>query len=198
MASPLGSPVLVVVGGNVVIAAQGESLLSLLSLSRDGDNLVAAERLGEDDTEMPQTTETQDGDLLARAGLPVLQGRPHGDATTEHGGSIFRSQALGELEDEVGGRAVEESVATLGLVAVAMGRVVCLDQTGAVGLEAVLTLVALAITLQARVGLGANTDNVADLDVALGLGADANGDTDDFVSDNEGVLGAALEREKDS
>lgn len=50
----------------------------------------------------------------------------------------------------------------------------------------------MAVAAEARVGLGADADDVADLDVAFGLGADADGDADDLVADDDGVGGLAL------
>ena len=48
------------------------------------------------------------------------------------------------------------------------------------------------LAVLARVGLCADADNVALLDAALSLGSDADGDTDDFVADDDGVRGLAL------
>lgn len=62
----------------------------------------------------------------------------------------------------------------------------------AVVLEVSLAGLARSIAGSARVCLGADTDQVADLDVSLRLGSDSNCDTDDFVADDTGEVGWAL------
>lgn len=51
---------------------------------------------------------------------------------------------------------------------------------------------AVTIGVQTSARLGTDTDAVTDLDVANSLGANANGDTDDFVADTAGVVGGTL------
>jgi hypothetical protein len=48
------------------------------------------------------------------------------------------------------------------------------------------------ITVEASVGLCSNTDNVANFDVAFSLRSDSDGDTYDFVTDDDRVRGLAL------
>ena len=56
-------PVLVVIGGNVAVSSELENLLFLGSLAGDTNNLVSSESLGEEHTEVTQTTDTDDTDL---------------------------------------------------------------------------------------------------------------------------------------
>lgn len=65
-----------------------------------------------------------------------------------------------------------------------MYRSVCIDNLCAIVLGVVAALIARSVTAEAGVGLCANADNVTDLDASLGLGTDADGYTNDFVSDN--------------
>lgn len=62
----------------------------------------------------------------------------------------------------------------------------------AVVLEVSLAGLARSVAGLARVRLGTDTDEVADLDVSLRLGSDSHRDTDDFVADNAGEVGWAL------
>lgn len=59
-------------------------------------------------------------------------------------------------------------------------------------LQARSTGLTVTILVQAGTALSTHTDAVTDLDVALGLGADTNGDTDDFVSDAARVFSRSL------
>ena len=81
---------------------------------------------------------------------------------------------------------------SLCLVAVAVRRVIGLDEAIAVHLKLVLALVAGTVTAQAGVSLSADTDEVANLDVTGSFGADADGAADNLVADNEGEFGVAL------
>lgn len=56
-------------------------------------------------------------------------------------------------------------------------------------LEVTSTGIAVAIFVQASTTLRTNADAITDLDVANGLGADADGGTDNFVPDTTGVIG---------
>lgn len=179
---------------NIFISTQLESVFLLVGLARDGDDLVSAHGLGEQDTKVSQSTDSNHTDLLARPAAVVLQRRVEGDTTAQHGGGLRRGDGIGDLEDEVGGSTVVQSVSTVRLVAVEVDAVVCADHfITAVLLHTGGTFLAVAFTAQARVVLGSNTDTVTDLDASLGLGTDADGDTDNFVADAAGVHGGALE-----
>jgi hypothetical protein len=45
----------------------------------------------------------------------------------------------------------------------------------------------LTVRLEARIGLRSNTDRVADLDAFLGFAANADGFTDDLMTDTDGL-----------
>lgn len=80
-----------------------------------------------------------------------------------------------------------------GLSAVEVRRTVCHNHLGAVALEASGALVAFTMPAQAGVVLRPDADPIADLDVAFCLRAYADGDTDDFVANAEGIWGWALD-----
>lgn len=180
----LGSPVLVLSGGDVVVGTQLESVLALVVLARDADDLVGAHGLGEQDGEVAQATDADDTDLLTGSGAELLQRRVHGDTAAEHGGGVLGRETLGHLDNKVRRASVVQSVAAVCLVAVGELGIVCVDPVGAVVLLVVLASIARSVAGEARVALGADADNVTDLDAALGLGSDANGDTDNLVADN--------------
>jgi hypothetical protein len=72
--------------------------------------------------------------------------------------------------------------------------VVCADHfLTAVLLQTGCTLLTVAHAAQAGVVLSTNANTVTDLNVPLGLGTNADGDTDDFVADTTGVYGGALD-----
>lgn len=56
-------PVLVVVGSDVSVGTKLENLVLLACLARDTDNLVGAKGLGEKNTEVTETTDTNNTDL---------------------------------------------------------------------------------------------------------------------------------------
>jgi hypothetical protein len=56
-------PVLVVVGGDVSIGTKLENLVLLACLTRDTNDLIGSKSLGEEDTEVTKTTDTNDADL---------------------------------------------------------------------------------------------------------------------------------------
>ena len=56
-------PVLVVIGGDVSVGTELEDLVLLACLTRDTDDLVSSKSLGEEDTEVAETTDTDDTDL---------------------------------------------------------------------------------------------------------------------------------------
>lgn len=138
---------------------------------------------------MAQATEADDADLLAGTAAPGLEGRVDGDTAAEERSGELGLQALRDLDDEARLGAVVRGVAAVGLVAVLVDAAVRVDVLGAVGL-----VVAVAgNALGARVGLGADADEVANLDVALGVGTNADGLADNLVADDAGVSSRALE-----
>lgn len=56
-------PVLVIIGGDVAISTKLEDLVLLTGLAGDTDNLISTECLGEEDTKVAKTTNTDDTDL---------------------------------------------------------------------------------------------------------------------------------------
>jgi hypothetical protein len=56
-------PVLVIIGGDVSVGAELENFVLLGCLTRDTNNLVGSECLGEEDTEVTETTNTDNADL---------------------------------------------------------------------------------------------------------------------------------------
>lgn len=186
-------PVGIVIGGDVGISAELQSILLLVVLARDGNDLVGAKGLGEHDTEVTETTNTNDTDTLAGSAAVVFQGRVHGDTTAEHGRSLGGGDGVGDLNDETRGRAVVQGVTAIGLAAVLVDAVVGANHgVAAVLLKTRGALLAVTVAAAARVALSTNTNTVSNLDITLGLGTNANSDTDDFVTDTAGVHGGAL------
>lgn len=186
-------PVGIVISGDVGVSAELQSVLLLVVLARDGNDLVGTKGLGEHDTEVTQTTNTDDTDALAGSAAVVSQGRVHGDTTAKHGRSLGGGDGVGDLDNETRGRAVVEGVTAIGLAAVLVDTVVGANHgVAAVLLEARGTLFAVTVAAAARVALSTNTNTVSNLDIALGFGANANSDTNDFVTDTAGVHGGAL------
>jgi len=62
-------PVLLVVGGNVLVGTELENLIFLAGLTRDTNDLVSTECLGEEDTEVTETANTDNTDLKGRASI---------------------------------------------------------------------------------------------------------------------------------
>jgi hypothetical protein len=58
-------PVLVIVGGDVSVGTELENFVLLGCLTRDTNNLIGSEGLGEEDTEVAETTNTDNADLLS-------------------------------------------------------------------------------------------------------------------------------------
>lgn len=87
-----------------------------------------------------------------------------------------------------------ERVPALRLAAVAVLTRVGDDATSAVVLALLGALYArvVGIAVEARIGLGPDAHNVADLDVSLRLGANPDGDADDFMPDDDWVRDIAL------
>jgi len=56
-------PVLVVVGSDVSVGTELEDLVLLACLTGNADNLVSSKGLGEEDTEVAETTNANDTDL---------------------------------------------------------------------------------------------------------------------------------------
>jgi hypothetical protein len=179
-------PALIVVGGDVGVGAESEDLVSLGGLAGDTDDLVSAEGLCEEDTEVAETTNTDDADSLAGAAAVCAQGSVDGDTAAEHGGGELRGDTVRDLDDEAGVGAVVVGVAAVGLADVAgVDGAVCADHLGAV-VEAADGALA-AVFAETAAGLGTYTDSVADLDV-LDLVTDADGLADDLVADTAGCL----------
>lgn len=135
---------------------------------------------------MSQATNTDDAHSLAWAAAVLFQWGVDGDATAQHGRSIGGVQALGDGDDEVAVRPVVCGIAAVRLaLALGVHGTVRVDGMNAVGL---LSLAALgAVGLQARAGLRAHADAVADLDV-LYVVADADGLADNLVAYDAGWM----------
>lgn len=76
--------------------AVGAHLLGILLLgtrTRDGPDL-GAQGLGEQNTVVAQATDTDDSNLLARAGAVALQGAVHGDTGAQHRSGIGAGHVL--------------------------------------------------------------------------------------------------------
>lgn len=188
------SPIRLVISCNVLISTQLEGVFPLVGLAGDGDNLVRTQGLGEQDTKVSQSTDSYNSDLLAGTAAVVLERRVERDTTAHHGCGLSRGDGIGDLNDEVRGSTVVQSVSTVRLVAVVVDAIVRANHSMfTVLLHTGGTLLAVALTAQTRVVLGSDTNTVTDLDASLGLGTNADGDTDDFVTDTAGVHGEALE-----
>lgn len=186
------SPVLVIFCCDVVVAAQIESLLFLACLSGNSYNFVCAQSFGKQDSKVSKTTNPRHGDLLARASSKVLERRVHSHATAEHRGGVLRGKPVRNLNHKVRRAPVVKTIAAISIPTIPVYGGVCVDNLGAVVLSIVAAFVAGAITAEARVGLGTNSNHVTDLDATFGLGTDPNGYTNNFVSDNARVGGLAL------
>jgi len=130
---------------------------------------------------------TNNSDLLARSTSVGLEGRVNSNTTTHHRRRIRAVKTLRDLQDKVAVRTVVRGVSTVGLASVGP-----LSTVGVRGLGAVVLVTGLALlALEARAGLGADADTVADLDV-LDLLADADGFADDLVANAAWVAGRWL------
>lgn len=177
-------PALIVVSGDVRVGAESENLVLLGGLAGDTDDLVSAEGLGEENTKVAQTTNTDDTDSLSRTAAVVSQGSVDGDTTAQHGGGVLGGETLGDLDDEARVGTVVVGVSTVGLAnIVGVDGAVGADHLGAVVDSASGTLN--AVLAEAAAGLGTYTDTVTDLDV-LDVLADLDGLADDFVADTAG------------
>lgn len=149
------NPLVIVIGSNVSVGTELQDIVLLFCLTRDTDNLVSSKSLGEQDTEVTKTTDTNDTDLLSRSGTVILQWRVDGNTTTEHGSGLGAIKTIGDLECESTRVTGVGCVATVGLAgAVLVLIAVCVGSVQAMALIAVLAVLALA----AAVGLSADTD----------------------------------------
>jgi hypothetical protein len=88
-------------GGNELVGAHLESILLLGVGTADGNDLVGAERLGPQQTEVAETTNTNDTDTLAGTTAVLLEGRVESNATAKHRCRLRRGHSVGDGEDEV-------------------------------------------------------------------------------------------------
>lgn len=190
--SVLSSPVLILTSRDVRIRTELQRILLLVTLAGDCDDAVSTKCLGEENTKVTETTDTDDTDRLAGSTAVLLQGRVGGDTTAEHRSSLGGGNGVGDLDDKGRGRPVVKRVSTIRLAAVGISTVICANHAVAVLLEVASTRVAVTVLVQAGTALRTNTDAVSNLDVANSLGANAHGSTDDLVSDTAGVLSGAL------
>ncbi len=147
-----------------LVGAEIERVLPLAVRGGEGDD-VRAHRMGELHAHMAEAADPDDTDLLARAGLPVTQRRPGGDAGAEQ--RRDRGELFGRMGD-----AQHELVAdddALGIAAQRMaGRIRRRPVIGAG--EAVLAKLLQPLgagrTMLAAVDQAADADGVADLEAA--------------------------------
>lgn len=180
----LVGPVLIVVSGDVRVSAESENLVPLGGLAGDTDDLVGAESLCEEDTEVTQATDTDDTNSLSGTAAVVAERSVDGDTTAEHGSGKLRGKRLGDLDDETRVGTVVVGVSTVRLAdavgvdgAVGADHVVAVVDSAGRALNAVLT--------ETAASLGTYTDAVADLDV-LDVLANLDGLADDLVADTAG------------
>jgi hypothetical protein len=110
----LRSPVLIRIGGDVLVCAELENVVLLVCLTRDTDDAICPKSLGEKDTEMAQAADTNNADGLARTAAVGLQWREDSDTAAEHGSCVGGAQALWDLEDEVRVGAVVVCISAVG------------------------------------------------------------------------------------
>ena len=187
------SPFWIVVGSDIRIRTKLKSILLLIVFAGDSNNPVGAQCLGEHDTKVTQSTNTDDSNSLSRATAIVSQRRVGGNTTAQHGSSLRRGNGIGDLNNEVGRATVVQRITTKGPASVHEGGVVRSGHVDrAVGLIVGGTLLTVALPALARFTLGADTDAIADLDAALSLGSDTHSNADDLVADAAGVCGRSL------
>lgn len=186
-------PVTLTLGGNVSISTELQSIVGLVSLSRDGNDLVGTQSLGPQDSEVAETTNADNTDALAGAAAVLLQGAVGGNTGAHHGSSQLGGDGVGDLDDEVTGGSVVQSITTLGDVAVQVLALVCANPVVRAGvLSTGIAVLARSVgSAEARVALSTDTDAVANLDI-LDLGANTDSGTDDLVADAGRVGGGAL------
>jgi len=111
---------------------------------------------------MHKPSNTNNSDLLARSTSIGLERRVYSDTTAHHRRSIRAVKTLRDLQDKVTVRAVVRGVPTVGLASVGPLAAVGVCRLGAVVLVTGLALLA----LEARAGLGADSNAVTDLEDA--------------------------------
>jgi hypothetical protein len=90
-----------------------EHVVALLGLPADTDDLVCAESLCEQHTEVTETANSDDSDGLARSTPVLLEWRVNGDTTTQHRRGVCAVELLGDVHNEVAVGAVVGSVASV-------------------------------------------------------------------------------------
>ena len=85
-----------------------------------------------------------------------------------------------------------QTVTSVAFPAVSVHRGVCINDLGAVVFGIMTALIARTVSPKTGIGLCSNTDNVTDLDRTFSLGPDADGYTNDLVSDNTRVRSLTL------
>lgn len=139
-----------------------------------------------------KTSDTDDSNVLGRRSGTVLgERRVDRDSSAQHGGRERRVQAVGNLHHKVSRCPVVVGVSTVRLIALSVALLV----DAVVGTNHAVVAVALALVLalsalEARVGLGSNTDEVSHLDVRDGR-SNADCGSNELVSDDAGVVGGA-------
>lgn len=152
---------------------------------------VCTQSFGKQQRKVTETTDSDDTDVDAGAGTVGDERVVHGHSSTEHGSGHGGVETVRNLDDKVPGRTVVRGVpsVTLGI----LGRSFLLELAAVgprhLGASVLLGLVAF-VAFVAAVALSADTDNVSLLDVR-DLGTDLDGDTDNLVSDDLGVVGLA-------
>jgi hypothetical protein len=185
----LGHPLVVLAGGDELVSTELEGILLLARSTRDGDDLVGTHGLGEEESKVAETTNTNNTDTLAGSGA-VGNKRVVNSHTTAHEGSgKLGAEAIRDRDGEGRGSTPRLGVTSVRLVTVEVLAVVGHGELVAVGL---LLHLARAASL-AALGLSTNTDTVADLEV-LDVLADLGDLSNDLVANDEGVVGGAPAR----
>lgn len=181
--SVLVHPFGVLTGSDELVGTELHGVGLLGRGTRDGDDLVAAEGLREEEGEVTETTDTNDTDALSRAGTVRDKRVVDGDTTAHERSSELGRKALRDGDGERSGSTPVLCVTTLSLVARLVLGVVGHDEVVAVAL-----LLGLARPAGlAAVGLRANTDAVTDLEV-LYVVSDTGDLTDDLVTNDKRVV----------
>lgn len=129
------SPIRIVISGDIRISTELESILLLIVLAGNSNNPIGTECLCEHDTEVTQSTNTDDSNLLARTAAVMPQRRVGGNTTTQHGSSLGRGNSIRDLNNEVRRGTVIQCITTVGLSSVHIDAVVGSHHMGrAVGL----------------------------------------------------------------